>query len=140
MGNSYSMNKVNFEDIQFILYNKNNYILINTLEESCQNCLIPNTVPPERETELINHLIQTGKKDIRIVIYGKNCNDDKIYKKYNQLQTLGFHNIYVYTGGIFEWLMLQDIYGEKEFPTSKKELDILRFKPPKKLDVKLLEF
>lgn len=140
MGNSYSMNKVNFEDIQFILYNKNNYILINTLEESCQNCLIPNTVQPERETELINHLIQTGKKDIRIVIYGKNCNDDKIYKKYNQLQSLGFHNIYVYTGGIFEWLMLQDIYGEKEFPTSKKELDILRFKPPKKLDVKLIEF
>ena len=45
MGNSYSMNKVNFEDIQFILYDKNNnYLLINTLEESSQNCLITNTV------------------------------------------------------------------------------------------------
>jgi 23S rRNA pseudoU1915 N3-methylase RlmH len=140
MGNSHSMNKVNFEDIQFILYNKNNYMLINTLEESRQNCLIPNTIASERETELINHLIQNGQKDINIVIYGKNCNDDKIYKKYNQLQSLGFHNIYVYTGGIFEWLMLQDIYGENEFPTSKKELDILQFKPPKKLNVHLLEY
>jgi hypothetical protein len=140
MGNSYSMNKVNFEDIQFILYNKNNYMLINTLEESSQNCLIPNTVTSEKETEIINHLIQTGKKDIKIIIYGKNCNDDKIYKKYNQLQSLGFYNVFIYTGGLFEWLMLQDIYGEKEFPTSKKELDILRFKPPNKLNVHLLEY
>jgi len=140
MGNSYSINKVNFEDIQFILYNKNNYMLINTLEESSQNCLIPNTVTSEKETELINNLIQTGKKDIKIIIYGKNCNDDKIYKKYNQLQSLGFYNVFVYTGGLFEWLMLQDIYGEKEFPTSKKELDILRFKPPNKLNVHLLEY
>ena len=141
MGNSYSMNKVNFEDIQFILYDKNNnYLLINTLEESSQNCLIPNTVKSEKETELINHLIQTGKKDIKIIIYGKNCNDDKIYKKYNQLHSLGFYNVFVYTGGLFEWLMLQDIYGETEFPTSKKELDILRFKPPNKLNVKLLEY
>ena len=48
--------------------------------------------------------------------------------------------MFVYTGGLFEWLMLQDIYGETEFPTSKKELDILRFKPPNKLNVKLLEY
>jgi hypothetical protein len=48
--------------------------------------------------------------------------------------------VYVYTGGLFEWLMLQDIYGEKEFPTSKKELDILKYKPQKKLNVHLLEY
>jgi hypothetical protein len=36
--------------------------------------------------------------------------------------------------------MLQDIYGDKEFPTSKKELDILRFKPQKKLNIPLLEY
>jgi hypothetical protein len=102
--------------------------------------LLPNTVTPEKETAIINHLIQMGNKNIKIIIYGKNCNDDKIYKKYNQLQSLGFYNIYVYTGGLFEWLMLQDIYGDKEFPTSKKELDILRFKPQKKLDIQLLEY
>jgi len=42
---------------------------------------------------------------------------------------LGFTNVYVYPGGIFEWLLLQDIYGENEFPTTKIEIDILKFKP-----------
>jgi hypothetical protein len=140
MGNTNSTNKINFEDIQYSLHNKDKYILINTLEESCQDCLLPNTVTPEKETAIINHLIQNGNKDIKIIVYGKNCNDDKIYKKYDQLQSLGFYNIYVYMGGLFEWLMLQDIYGEKEFPTSKKELDILKFKPQKKLNIQFLEY
>jgi hypothetical protein len=140
MGNTTSMNKINFEDIQYSLYNKDKYILINTLEESCQDCLLPNTITPEKETAVINHLLQSGKKNIKIIIYGKNCNDDKVFKKYDQLQSFGFYNVYVYTGGLFEWLMLQDIYGEKEFPTSKKELDLLRFKPQKKLDIQLLEY
>jgi hypothetical protein len=36
--------------------------------------------------------------------------------------------------------MLQDIYGEKEFPTTKKELDILKYKPNKVFNVPLLEY
>jgi hypothetical protein len=36
--------------------------------------------------------------------------------------------------------MLQDIYGDTEFPTTKKELDILKFKPNKVLNVRLLEY
>ena len=35
--------------------------------------------------------------------------------------------------------MLQDIYGEKEFPTTKKELDILKYKSNKCLHIPLLE-
>ena len=52
-----------------------------------------------------------------------------IYDKYEQLAKLGFRNIYVYPGGIFEWLCLQDIYSDELFPTTKKELDILKYKP-----------
>jgi len=140
MGNTNSINKINFEDIQFLLNGSEKYILINTLMENEQDCLLPNTISPEKEIAIINNLIRNGSKIIKIVIYGKNCNDDKIYKKYNQLQTLGFFNSYVYTGGIFEWLLLQDIYGEKEFPTTKKELDILKFKSRRILDVQLLEY
>jgi hypothetical protein len=140
MGNSNSINKINFEDIQFLLNGSEKYILINTLMENEQDCLLPNTISPEKEITIINNLIRNGSKKIKIIIYGKNCNDDKIYKKYNQLQTLGFFNSYVYTGGIFEWLLLQDIYGEKEFPTTKKELDILKFKSRRILDVQLLEY
>jgi 23S rRNA pseudoU1915 N3-methylase RlmH len=140
MGNAASMNKINFEDIQYSLSQKDAILIINTLSENEQECIIPMTITPEKEINIINNLLRNGNKNIKIIIYGKNCNDDKIYKKYQQLQTLGFYNIYLYVGGLFEWLMLQDIYGEKEFPTSKKELDILKFKPQKKLNVHLLEY
>jgi 23S rRNA pseudoU1915 N3-methylase RlmH len=140
MGNAASMNKINFEDIQYSLSQKDAILIINTLSENEQECIIPMTITPEKEINIINNLLRNGNKNIKIIIYGKNCNDDKIYKKYQQLQSLGFYNIYLYVGGLFEWLMLQDIYGEKEFPTSKKELDILKFKPQKKLNVHLLEY
>ena len=92
------------------------------------------------KTELINKLIRHGNKEIKILIYGRNCNDEKVYIKYNQLCSLGFYNVYIYMGGLFEWLMLQDIYGTNEFPTTKKELDILKYKPNKVLNVQLLEY
>jgi hypothetical protein len=52
-----------------------------------------------------------------------------VYDKYEQLIKLGFRHVYVYPGGLFEWLCLQDIYSSELFPTSKKELDILKYKP-----------
>ena len=141
MGNSQSLNKINFEDIQYIL-NKGDseYILINTLSEVDQSCLIPKTVAAVNETELLNKLLKNGNKDTKIIVYGRNCNDNKLYTKYNQLTTLGFYNVYVYVGGLFEWLMLQDIYGAKEFPTTKKELDIIKYKPTKALNIQLLKY
>ena len=141
MGNSQSSSiKINYEDVQFIIKNPEGHLLINTLSTSEQNCLIVNTININNEENIINSCIKRGTKDIKIVIYGKNSNDEKLYNKYNQLTSLGFYNVYVYTGGLFEWLMLQDIYGEKEFPTTKKELDILKYKPNKVLNVPLLEY
>jgi hypothetical protein len=145
MGNNIqTMNKINFEDIQYSLKNPKKYIIINILENHEQGCLIPNTISPEQEINIINQLLNNGLKHkeqyIKIIIYGKNCNDEKVYKKYNQLLSLGFHEIYIYPGGLFEWLLLQDIYGDKEFPTTKKELDILKFKPRKILNLSLLEY
>jgi len=141
MGNSHSSSiKINYEDVQFIIKNPEGHLLINTLSTLEQNCLIVNTININNEENIINSCIKRGAKDIIIVIYGKNSNDEKLYNKYNQLTSLGFYNVYVYTGGLFEWLMLQDIYGEKDFPTTKKELDILKYKPNKVLNVPLLEY
>jgi len=140
MGNSQSIQKINYEDVQYIIKNTENHLLINTLNENEQECLIPNTININKEVELINKFIKTGNKEVKIIIYGKNCNDEKIFTKYNQLNSLGFYNIYIYTGGIFEWLMLQDIYGLNEFPTTKIELDILKYKPNKVLNIHLLEY
>ena len=70
--------------------------------------------------------------NLRIIIYGKNSADETIFKKYQQLNKLGFYNIYLYSGGIFEWLLLQEIYGDELFPANKIEKDILKYKPKKK--------
>ena len=53
---------------------------------------------------------------------------------------LGFHNVFIYPGGIFEWLLLQDVYGDEDdaFPTTVKELDILRYKGCSELNKLLL--
>jgi len=140
MGNSQSSQKINYEDVQYVIKNSELHVLINTLNEAEQVCLIPNTININKEVELINQFIKIGNKQVKIIIYGRNCNDEKIYTKYSQLNSLGFYNIYIYPGGLFEWLMLQDIYGEKEFPTTKKELDILKYKPNKILNIHRLEY
>lgn len=128
MGNQTSIQRINFEDIQEIIKDNKKYILINTLPSNIQSCLIPNTININQEEEVINNLLRTNKT-IYIIIYGKNVNDMSVYDKYDQLIKLGFTRIYIYSGGIFEWLCLQDIYSTDNFPTTTKELDILKFKP-----------
>lgn len=132
MGQFFSLIKyVNFEDIQMICKNqKPSTIIINTLELNQQNCLIKTTIKAIQEEHIINQFIQQKQLSVYIIIYGKNNNDDdSIIKKYKQLKNLGFSNIFIYKGGLFEWLLLQDIFGEEEFPTTSKENDILKYKP-----------
>jgi hypothetical protein len=141
MGNAHSSNnKINYEDMQHIVKHPEQHLLINTLSEHEQYCLIPNTLNINQEEAFINKLIQSGKPATKIIIYGKNCNDDKLYKKQQQLTSLGFYNVYIYLGGLFEWLCLQDIYGADDFPTTKKELDLLKYKSTKTLNVHLIEY
>jgi hypothetical protein len=138
MGNSQSMQKINFEDMQTACKSPDTYMLINTLSESEQDCLIINTVSVSKEEQLINQHMYSSKRII-IVVYGRNSNDDKIYKKYDQLLKLGFSNVFIYVGGLFEWLMLQDIYGYEEFPTTIKQLDFLKYKPQQRLNISLIQ-
>ena len=131
MGNATTINKVNFEDLQWIIKGQTPYLLINTLNKTKQNCLIQGTIPIDQEVSIINKNI--NNKKLRIIIYGRNTNDDRIINKYKQLMGLGFLNIFIYPGGLFEWLCLQDIYGFEQFPTTKRELDILKFKATPKI-------
>jgi hypothetical protein len=139
MGNTQSVRKINFEDVQTVIKNPELYILINTLPNTEQQCLIVNTTSIEQEESLINRYMKQNK-DVRIIVYGKNCNDETVHKKYNQLISIGFYNVFIYPGGIFEWLVLQDMYGNDLFPTTKKELDFLKYKPPQILNLSLLTF
>ena len=127
MGNTTSTRKVNFEDVQYSMKNKNKFLLINTPESSRQDLLIKNTLPIDREEELINKLIKSNQ-NVNIIVYDENANAPNLMKKYNQLIGLGFINVFIYPGGLFEWLLLQDIYGFENFPTTNQERDILKYK------------
>jgi len=125
-----SYKKINFEDIQYAIQKPNEYIIINTLPISEQDCLIKSTLPYTDEERIINDLLANyGYKLKKVIIYGKNSTDPSTDKKAKQLISLGFHDIYLYAGGLFEWLLLQDVYGKGEFPTVGKIGDILAFKP-----------
>ena len=64
MGNflSKNVNKIDPINLQSFINNKN-YILINTLSESEQDCLIKNTINASNEVEIINNYIQNNKND-----------------------------------------------------------------------------
>ena len=120
-----SINRINFKDVQYAI--ANNMVIINTLDINNQECLIKNTLKPEDEISTINDIIQKGRFEQKILIYGENCSDNSIVKKYYQLYKYGLKNIYIYMGGLFEWLLLQDIYGADEFPTTSEIIDILKY-------------
>jgi hypothetical protein len=103
--------------------------IINTLPLAEQDILIYNTIPIEEEESLMNKDIENYDLANRpIFVYGRNTTDMTAETKYKQLIKLGAKKVFLYRGGLFEWLLLQDIYGFSYFPTTKKITDILKYK------------
>jgi hypothetical protein len=122
--------KIGFDDLLTAIKFPNEYIIINTLSVSEQDTLIKSTLPYNDEERIVNDLLTNyGYKLKKVIIYGKNTSDLTVEKKAKQLISLGFHDVYLYVGGLFEWLLLQDVYGKGEFQTVGKPGDILEFKP-----------
>lgn len=143
MGNSLSMTRnINFEDMQFAINEQNSWqktLIINTLDAQSQSCLIANTLIIDSEVEILNEQLKKNK-DVRIIVYGMNATDTNSIKKYEQLMKLGFYNVFIYAGGLFEWLLLQDVYGSELFPTTAKKTDILKYKGHRQLNMKMLGY
>lgn len=122
--------KITFEDLQYAIQRVETFIIINTLPVLEQDCLIKNTISYQMEEKCINELLNLYEfKSRKFIIYGKNSMDESVETKYKQLVSLGFMEVYIYSGGLFEWMLLQDIYGKEEFPTTRNVLDILKYKP-----------
>lgn len=133
MGNQVSLvPKVSYEDIQMVVYRNQHAtyssLIINTLPEKMQHCLIKTTVDFRHEEQIINECL-SANPNIMIIVYGKNSNDITILHKYEQLTKLGFGNVYIYTGGLFEWLLLHEIYGKELFKITKYDRDHLKYRP-----------
>ena len=133
-------NKIGYEDVLYAIENTTKNILINTLDQSLQHCLIKSTLSVENETAVLNQMIENNKfNQINILVYGLNSVDNSVEQKYKQLIDLGFPNVYIYSGGIFEWLLMQDIYSKENFPTSSYDMDILKYKPRGRLNIPLID-
>jgi len=132
MGN-YIPNQISYEDLQFA---QSTYLIISTLPSTRQQLLIANTIPCDIEIKAVEDAILHKKI---IIVYGLNCNDKTIYKKYDQIKKLG-GKVFLYTGGLFEWMLLQDIYGNTHFKTTSKSSDLLQFKPDNVLNTKYLTY
>lgn len=130
---------IGFEDMLYILKQREQYILVNTLPINQQQCLIKHTLSLDSEVSTLNDLIERQSYQTKIAIYGSHHCDPTVEKKQKQLFELGFTHVYLYRGGLFEWLLLQDIYGRSEFPTTSNTLDILHYRPKKMLDTPLLK-
>ena len=125
---SSKISKIGYQDVQNIINNRE-YIIVNTLPSHEQMCLIKNTISINEEQIIINEYISKYNYKKKIVVYGKHSCDESSDNKASQLLKLGFTNVYLYSGGLFEWLLLQDIYGEELFKTTGKVKDILLYKP-----------
>jgi hypothetical protein len=120
-------NHIGFENMKLAINNKK-YTIINTLSLTDQTCLIKSTIDAQKEESTINELL-AKYEDTIFIIYGRNSTDDTPTKKYDQLIKLGFEKVYIYSAGLFEWLLLQNVYGEQEFPTTTICKDLLPFRP-----------
>ena len=112
MGQTSSNPKCSFQELQ---KKKGEFVLINTLPLNKQHYLIKGTLSAHEESQRMNEYLYKNKK-VDIIIYGVDAQDPSISKKFIQLKSLGFENVSVYMGGIFEWALLQEVYGSN-FPT-----------------------
>ena len=96
-----------------------------------EQVLIKGTLTATEEEVFMNeYLSKYTENQKTIVLYGKNCCDDSTRRKRAQLLSFGINDVYVYNGGLFEWVLLQDIYGDSEFPTTTAVKDLLVYRPP----------
>lgn len=129
MGQVYSnFTHINYEELQSKI--GTSIILLNTLSSEDQKYLIKGTLNAMYEIGIMNDQLKKNK-NVEIIIYGKDHYDISVIKKYNQLKKLGFKNVSIYFGGLFEWALLQDIYGTSNFQTDgqiKDPLQISKYK------------
>jgi hypothetical protein len=126
MGAHQSTLLASYEDV---LKQSKSIVLISTLPRDCQVCLIAGTIMATDEEERLNRMMRNGLLGHPIVVYGRNCTDRTSYRKMEQLVKLGFDNVMVYPGGMFEWLLLQDAYGVEAFSTTALCTDIMMYGP-----------
>ena len=125
MGIMYSLPSYKYYEVKERM--KKDIVLLNTLPLERQDCLIKGTMKANYEVDYMNQLLKTNKNK-EIILYGIHHTDLSVIKKYNQLKKLGFKNVHIYFGGMFEWLLLQEVFGTINFEIDGSLKDIIEYK------------
>ena len=126
---SFSDRSIGFDDMLRCINTPERYAIIHTMS-AVESVLIAGTLTATEEELFINeYLSKYAENQKMIILYGKNCCDDSPRKKRAQLLSLGISDVYIYVGGLFEWVLLQDIYGTDEFATTGTVKDLLLYRP-----------
>ena len=125
--------KVSYETV-LALSGSIDVVVISTLPETLQECLIPGTTPCVREEKHVNGILEQKRQGLyTVIVYGANHLDATVERKCAQMRKMGFRSVHAYTGGMFEWLLLHEVYGEENFGVEQSSRsgvpDILAFRP-----------
>jgi hypothetical protein len=124
---------IGFDDMLQCVKSPSKYAIIHTMPAS-EHILISGTLTASEEESFINECLSMYIDSQKtIVLYGRNCCDDSPRRKRAQLMSLGISDVYIYAGGMFEWTLLQDIYGKDEFGTTLPVTDLLAYRPLAKM-------
>jgi len=112
--------------------------VIHTMNVADELILIKGTLLSHQEVNRINMWLSNDDFNNEIYIYGySNADYNKLLQRQKQLNGLGFKNVYIYFGGMFEWLLLRDVFGADEFPLDGvlkgAIVDILKYNKPSPL-------
>ncbi len=127
---------VNCSFVHNAVLSSNPTILIHAMKIEDEHILIHKTLTATEEVDKINLLISEHNFEQNIIIYGYSHMDlQALLLKKQKLHAYGFDNVFIYLGGMFEWLLLRDVYGEIEFPVDGLAkgsvfLDILKYAKP----------
>ena len=108
--------------------------MISTLPAAQQGCLIAGTIPVSEETATVSTLLAGQRSRRRLIVYGASSSDDTALRKAEQLISLGFADVFVYRGGLLEWLLLREVYGADWYGvTGEEPPDLLTLEAKSKL-------
>lgn len=104
----------------YITDNSAKVILLATPQVDAKMWRIDRTLTPEMEEREINRIIQkyssSGKApEEKIVYYGLNSVDRSPDEQAAKLASHGIEAS-VYRGGVFEWLLLREVFGTDNYP------------------------
>ena len=88
-------------------------LLFNGLKKQYHSCVIPGTIPYSDMRKVIKNMSVEHIPVVYCANYSCNASHKFAEKKLGHLET-----VYIYSGGVFEWLLLQKKYGKKKYPTS----------------------